>query len=300
MPGAWKSGAFAHTRPADGALRDAERWLRENADRPFFLWVHLFEPHMPYESHEAPFDVFTYEESDELKRSERDAPERAVPFYDSEIRYADDAVGELIALLAELGVDDETVIVAVGDHGEHMSEQRAGRDKWFTHSEVYEEVCRVPLIVRLAPARSVRGCAPGSVATELVSVMDLGPALLDLAGVADPRSGSAGRSFLPLLRGAAWAARPVIVLAKPHAGLDTRVIRTSRWKLVARPGGSDELYDLENDPLELVNLAASLPSRRDSLRALLSLAVESWPSSAEESRLDPQAREMLRALGYVN
>ena len=299
MPGWWKEHAFAHTRAADGALQDAEAWLRAHGGEPFFLWVHVFEPHMPYESHEVAGDVFSHEDANEIRNSEGPAPERPVRLYDSEIRYADDALGHLLSLLDELGVSERTIVVAVGDHGEHMDEEHAGREWWFSHAGVYEEVCRVPLVLVVPPAASPWSMS-GSAVHELVSTMDLGPTLLSALGVPETRAGVLGRDLTPLLSGEEWEERPEVVLANPHAEPDTRALRCARWKLMTSPEEGYRLFDLAADPLETVNLAHEYPSVLDSLRALLDAITATWSEPERQPSLDPEAREMLRALGYVN
>ncbi|MFH1502303.1 MAG: sulfatase [Candidatus Eisenbacteria bacterium] len=313
MPDSWREAAFAHTSTADETCRRARGWLRGNASGPFFMWVHLFEPHMPYVSHEEPGVVFGREDANAVPGPRSAAALRGADIYDSEIRYADDAVGGLLAVLDELGVRDRTVVVVTSDHGEHMSEERLERERWFGHSEVYEEACRVPLVVYVpgmhvagtqaegtrAVVRRPPGDEAGRAVSELVTTMDLAPTLLDLAGIDGASAAFAGRSMLPLLEGGEWAERPVVVLGNPHTQTESVALRGGRWKLVARGGEPLELYDLAQDPGERMNVAHSHPSLADSMSAVLAGFVDAWGPAAVRTDVDPEVQEMLRALGYL-
>ncbi len=294
MPSSWRDEALAHTRDAGGTCRLAAKWLRRNGREPFFLWVHVFEPHMPYVSHEEPGVVFTREDAHRVEGSNSAAAVRAAGIYDSEIRRADDAVGALLAVLAELGVADETVVAVTSDHGEHMSEARLRRDQWFGHGEVYEETCRVPLVIR------VPGDATRRAVTELVSSTDLAPTLIELAGVGGGLRELPGRSMVPLLSGGPWLERPVVVLSNPHTESESRALRGARWKLVTRSDEAPELYDLVTDPQETLTLSRQCPARTDSLLSILDGIIASWGEPIAQRERDPEVQETLRALGYLH
>src|SRR5262249_22174629 len=152
-------------------------WLGTRRSRPFFCWVHLFDPHAPYLAHE---DLF----GDEFA----DRP------YDGEIAYVDRQIGRLIAALTARGIESQTLVVIVGDHGEGLGEHNAQ-----SHGmTLYQEALRVPLIFHY-PGR----LAHGQRASETVSLVDLSPTVLDLLELPDPRK-ITGRSFKrALVRGEA-------------------------------------------------------------------------------------------------
>ena len=166
----------------------------------------------------------------------------------------DDAVGRVLAFLDEAGLAEDTVVIYTSDQGFFL-----GEHGWYDKRWIYEPSLRTPFLVRWPGV-----ARPGAVRDELVQNIDLAPTFLDLAGVAEPPP-MHGRSLVPLLRGEAAPWRDAIYYhyhqrdsgrtahtVAPHYG-----IRTERYKLVHVYGADDEanweLYDLEQDPDELVN-----------------------------------------------
>ena len=162
-------------RPANEVVDAALGWLEGRKDRPFFAWVHLYDAHSPYEPPE-PF------------RSEFGGRGPAA-LYDGEIAFADTQVGRLLGWIQGAGLDERTIVVVVGDHGEALGHHGEGTHGYF----VYDDVLHVPFIVS-TPFRQIRGVR---VETQ-VSLVDVFPTVLALAGVeAGPRVH--GRSLLPLM-----------------------------------------------------------------------------------------------------
>src|SRR6185295_13429751 len=152
----------------------AVEWLDADRDKPFFAWVHLYDPHTPYEAPEPYRSRF---------------PRTAVGAYDAEIASTDAQVGRL---LDALDLDDrlhETLVVVVGDHGEMLGEHGEQTHGFF----IYEPATHIPLIVSGpgVPARSV---------PDQVRMVDVMPTALDLLGVPVPKAVQ-GASLLPLARG---------------------------------------------------------------------------------------------------
>ena len=292
MPRPRKNRLFAHERPATSANRDAFRFLDAVGDEPFFLWVHYFEPHTPYVGRDG--TIFD-EEARALLETEAaagKAGERAGEvsrLYDDEVRRADEALGELLAGLEERGLSDSTLILVTSDHGEHMAEERLGHGLWFGHSDVYDEACRVPLVVRPA------GGIPPQVIPEQVSTMDVAEGLLEGAGVmVDWPPGSLEGD------GTGLTVEPVVVLPNPHMPIEGTALRSGRWKLIVRPGGVRELYDLVSDPNEISNIVAISAVLADSLERALTGIVSEWTPRETPDAPDALTREMLRSLGYVD
>jgi choline-sulfatase len=202
--------------------------------------------------------------------------------YFAAISYVDERVGELLAALRDAGLDDETIVVFTADHGEMLGE----RGLWFKMS-FFEPSARVPLIVS-APGR-FRARRVG----EPVSLVDLAPTLLELA--ADPRAEGLepdGTSLAPLLDGRA-AGGPAAVVAEYLAeGVRSPalMIRRGRHNFVSCPGDPDQLYDLLDDPLELVNLAER-PASADLRAAFRDALAERWDVDALEQRVLESQRE---------
>jgi choline-sulfatase len=263
-------GRVANERPASEVVDDAIAWLRQlippatPAPPAFFLWVHLFEPHAPY--------------------GDPSTGRPAVDRYDDEIATVDREVGRLLDALGPARSD--TLIVATSDHGEAFGEHGE-----YAHSIfVYDTTLRVPLLI------SGAGITPGTRIADAVTLADvaptvmrlLGPPLPDvdgidlspaLGGTALPRREQYAESFAPLIE-FGWA--------------PLRSIRSGSWKLVAAP--KPELFDIEKDPGEQTNLAASQPTVVRDLQARVDrYSPASLPTAAS---VNAEAAERLRALGY--
>ena len=257
-------------------IDEAVRWLGGNRGGPFFLFVHLYDPHTPYDP-PPPF-------RDEY----RDRP------YLGEIAYADGEVGRLVRFLANEGLEATTTVVLCSDHGESLGEHGEDTHGFF----VYEETVRVPLIVA-GPDISGRG----AVREETVSLSDVMPTILDLAGLDGPAEVE-GRSLVPLLggkKGGQESAYSETFYPRFHYGWnEVRSFRAGDYKLILSPG--PELYDLAADPDESRDLAASRPDKV----ADLERGLKEFERRAAQGRkevevrpVDAATREKLASLGYV-
>jgi arylsulfatase A-like enzyme len=263
-------------RPAGEGVDLALEWLERQRGRKSFLWLHFYDPHAPYT---PPFPF--------LSRF------RGRP-YDGEIAYADAQFGRL---LEHLRADDDwrsTLVVVAGDHGEGLHEHR----ERFHASLVYETTQRVPLIIGAPAAR------PGRVA-EPVGLADLMPTVLDLAGI-DPPPGLRGTSLRPALEGGRLPRRDLyfesLAGALNYGWAELEGVRRGSWKLIDSP--DPELFDLETDPSERINLALLEPERVTDLRNALRELSEpigsgSHAEAALEQVLDPETEALLASLGYT-
>jgi choline-sulfatase len=305
-----KSGWIDHElyQPADVARRHLRRWLDEpawvEAETPFFLWVHLMDPHAPYHAHP---DLAPEAGSERLPESDR--------LYREETRFA---LRELTRLLEDLdrgsGLWSRTLLVIVADHGEMFASDhhfsgviRDGKPKITGHGHAfYEELVRVPLVIRppggLGEERRIAG---------IVSHVDLFPTLVELLGYEvplrlasrfrfsawlDPRSSETPEG--PLAR------REAALISMSQHGPLRRSLRTATRKLIDHPGKQrpDELYDLVEDPKEQHNLA---PERPEEVAAAIALQNALWArlKPAQDTppvELDAETRRQLRALGYLH
>ncbi|HSS48424.1 MAG TPA: sulfatase [Thermoanaerobaculia bacterium] len=309
---------MAGTRPADPDRLAglASRWLRGKDKDRFFLWVHFYDPHTPYEPPAAYLQGLepppgmrrdlTVEEHLAIRLRQRDpAPaerEWVRQLYRAEVRWVDAAVGTLIAELKRSGHYEDTLIVLLSDHGDEFWEHgRVGHG----HT-LYEELLRVPFLVKLPGDPG--GHRRGEIGTP-VSTASLAATILDLAGKPLPPSFPAAPSLAPWLRGETEA-----ILPGPEPLLSTGVQRLEEQEAILFGGfklirwetsGRQELYDVDHDPEETADLAASAPrkvkegglllDRRDaeSNRARKELGLH-----RERVTLDPEAMKRLRALGY--
>jgi choline-sulfatase len=262
-------------RPAGATTDRALAWLDTlDDDDAFFLWVHYYDPHIPY-SPPPPW-------------AER-YPNRS---YDGEIAYMDSQIGRL--LQHPRAIADDVIVMAIGDHGESLGEHGER-----THGLlVYDSTIRVPWILRIP------GAPGGLRITSPISQVDLVPTIVELASLDKKPQVEAldGHSLLPLLQGHDRA--PLRLLFSEtevpffaYGWSPLRSVREGAIKFIDAP--VPELYDLEHDPAELSNLAAK--RTRDVQR--LAAEIESWSQrrDAAESTVDvdPETAEMLRALGYV-
>jgi arylsulfatase A-like enzyme/Flp pilus assembly protein TadD len=265
-------------KPGDLTLSEAVKWLETPADGRRFAWIHLYDPHDPYEPPE-PY-----------------ASRYAGRPYDGEVAWSDDLVGRLDAALERRGLRGETLLVVTSDHGEGLGEHGESVHGFF----VYETTLRVPLLAR-GP-----GIAPGGRLTATTRSVDLFPTLLDLLGVAVPAGlHVSGRSLAPALRGGpALSEEPAYaesLLPLLHYGWsDLRAVRDGRWKYIQAP--RPELYDLQADPGERRDLAAAEPARAEALRAGLARRLEAERASAPatgDAGVPADLLEKLGALGYL-
>ena len=239
-------------------------WLHD-VQQPFFLWVHLYDPHAPYD---PPAEF--------LAR----AGGRA---YDGEVAYADAQVGRVVAALQAKGLLAATVLAVAGDHGEGLGEHGEQSHGMLA----YDSTLRVPLIV------AGPGVRPGIV-DRPVSLVDLALSLLTIAHVrpggptaapllsADKRDEIYAETQYP--RQAGW--HPLAVLAD------------ERWKLIL--SSEAELYDLSTDAGETTNLAAGRSSTAASMSARVRAIEASGTRATQPAAVPPDAAERLRALGYVS
>ncbi|MFQ5697640.1 MAG: sulfatase [Myxococcota bacterium] len=298
------------TRVTDSAIQ----WLERNGGRPFFAWVHYYDPHLPYEPPPELLDreardyrgpaTGAWYTLDAAARAEVLNDPRAMAqmaaLYDAEIAHVDRELGRLLTEARRAAPEGRLLVVVTADHGESFGEHGVvfARD-------VYEPTSRVPLIWAPLPAGPERV----DPVEPTVRLVDLAPSILDWLGIA-PEPQLDGRSFLPLLRGEAQDARPALTMMFKEAREDFPVslaARASGWKLIHRePGwrGRErwgprvlELYDLRHDPGEQDDRASREPERVEALDALLSPQLPR--SRAPRLDLGPEELERLRSLGYM-
>ncbi|MGH7789464.1 MAG: sulfatase family protein [Candidatus Binatia bacterium] len=311
-------------------VQRATAWLQQRAGgAPFFLWVHIFDPHLPYEPPAAfvppaesaalaqvtQVSWWTLSTAAEQNGGDLSAPmfERAKALYDGEIRATDAAVGALLDGLRASGTLDDTVVALTADHGECFE-----HGIFFEHATcLYEGAARVPLIVRYPPA------VPAGVRRRgLVEHVEIAPALLALAGVDVPEAFGTRGVFaaddrdrftvvqhpLPLpevvehRRHIADGLRSVagVPVVKPTLGEGRYAVRSRDWKLLIVPGAADVLYDLRADPAEVNDVAARHPDVVGRARSALVTWLRDHPVRGDGAELpiSPEFRERLRMLGY--
>jgi arylsulfatase A-like enzyme/Flp pilus assembly protein TadD len=264
----------------DETTAEAVDWLgSHHAEGRVFLWLHLYDPHDPYQPPE-PY-----------------AAQYARRPYDGEVAWSDELVGRLDTALTDAGIRDETLLVVTSDHGEALGEHGENGHGYF----VYETTLRVPLIFR-GP-----GIVPGLRLEVTARSVDLFPTILDLLGLTPPRELElSGRSLAQAIRGEGALpqelsyAESLMPLLR-YGWSELHVARQGNWKYIQAP--KEELYDLENDPGEEENLLRRESKEADALRASLEEFLEGKTRAGipagETAEIPPDLAEKLGALGYV-
>jgi len=264
-------------RRGDRVMDEALKWLKANSQAPVFLWVHLYDPHAPYNPPEPYATRY-----------------RGRP-YDGAIAFADAQVARLVAELTAQGRFDKSLIVLVADHGESLGEHGEKTHGFF----IYNSTLHIPLIFK------VPGAAPRVVNDE-VSLVDVLPTVLQALRIPPPSSAQ-GRSLLSLVMGrpAASSSNLYAESYPPLLHFGWNILRSVQWQGLkyietTRP----ELYDTRADPGELHNLFSARQTvaqeMSERLHGLLRrFAGPANPAESETVPTDPALLESLRSLGYV-
>jgi arylsulfatase A-like enzyme len=275
-------------RPYPLITNDALRFLDAYADRPFFLWVHYFDAHSPYGGKRAHQRKEHHPGRSSLDRF------RLTYRYDSEIVGVDAGVGRVIETLEARGLLDRTIVAVVADHGEGL-----GEHSYVGHARrVYEEQLRIPLILRY-PDRIPAG---RRVDTQVRGI-DLMPTLLELAEVPVP-PGLDGESLMPFLdaRGRTPDRFSFSEVMMDGDRIHLLAASDGRYKLIRDRAGRIELFDLDSDPGEEIDLSEELPAIREALMASLDAYLATANDAGLEDNkpeLDDSLHDQLRALGYM-
>ncbi len=255
-------------------VEHAETWLNAHPAGPHFVWVHLYDPHDPYEPPPPYSEIY----KDRL--------------YDGEIAYADSALGHFLAYLKKQGWYESSLIVVVGDHGEGLGEHHEDTHGIF----LYDSTTHVPLLVKLPEQREA-----GRTVEAQVRTTDIMPSILEVLGVLAPARLD-GESLGPFLTGTGAAPRTVFgetdyPLRFGWAPL--RSVRKEGLKFIEAP--KPELYDLPSDPNELQNHYVPWDPRVQKLRKILAELSAKSPAPAKTSPATVSAGTIdeLHALGYL-
>jgi arylsulfatase A-like enzyme/Tfp pilus assembly protein PilF len=263
-------------RRGDEVVDHAIEWLEGGDKRPFFCWVHLYDPHTPYEAPEPFSSRF---------------PDALPGPYDAEIAWSDSLVARLLEFLDKKGWLSRTLVVVVGDHGESLGEHGEMTHGFF----IYDATIHIPLVIS-GPG------VPVGVVPDQVRIVDVMPTILDYLHTPLP-TGVQGVSLLPIARGQHLALQAISETYYPryHYGWSELVgLRDGRFEFVRAP--RRELYDLRGDPSEGQDLSLQDPARADGLASALEAALARMSKaagSAGPQRIDPETEERLAALGYV-
>ncbi len=264
-------------RELEQGVQQLTGWLRQGPGSPFFLFLHTYEVHGPYHPRQPFLEEFggpagspgsvsygatppsqpgasggmTAVRSRSGKNPVAVSRQELTAYYDAAIAYTDRLLTRILDLLEETGLGRRTIVVVTSDHGESLGERGL-----LGHGNLYDENLRAPLLVAVPGADTAGLRIP-----QQVSLVDLAPTLLELAGL--PPSGSDGSSLVPLLEGGAPPHRSEAWSYTPIRGLSLRI--SNRLKYIYEPRalgpepGREQLYQLQEDPGEEVDLAATSP-----------------------------------------
>jgi arylsulfatase A-like enzyme/uncharacterized protein HemY len=259
-------------RRAGEVVDRAIKWLEAQSGKPFFLWVHVYDPHVPYDP-PAPF-----------REKYADRP------YDGEIAYTDRELGRLFESIGRKSRPQNTVIAVLSDHGESFSEHGE-----YTHGVfLYDATLRIPFLLAGGPVPSGRRVKAQARAIDLL------PTLLELLGIKTP-SGVQGTSLTPAFGGGDIAtiySYAETLFPKLNMGwAELRAMRTNRWKYIRAP--KPELYDLAQDPGETNNVIASHQAEAQGLEAQLK-SVAARSEKVVPAAMDQKTLRQLKSLGYLS
>ncbi|MBN1827340.1 MAG: sulfatase [Candidatus Eisenbacteria bacterium] len=323
------------SRPGRETIEETLAWLRgRDRTRPFFLWVHLFDPHFPYKWEEGeegfpplpPYDGPVMSgKIQEILESERPLTaadrDRIHALYAGKVRYADYWTGRLFDALRSEGFWEDTEIFVLSDHGEAFD-----HGVFLEHvNSLYQSAARIVFLWKRSAGEGGGGRRIGAP----VQTLDLFPTVADLLGAGTPPTAE-GRSLLPLLEGTEEPRRYAVIEEPPvtpdgaeriqerNAAFFTPdyddeprpprlsgeriAVTDGEWKYVFDTEGGEEFYRLSDDPEERINrIDGADPDPLSRLRHELFRWREKRPAreTAPAESLDPSTREMLEGLGYL-
>ena len=262
-------------RKGEETLQQATAWIDKNKASRFFAWIHLYDPHTPYDPPE-PFRSAS-------------AQKGMIGLYDGEVSYTDNLIGRIRGFLEEQQLLDTTLVVLTADHGESLGEHEESGHGFF----IYDATMRVPLVIRMP------GADPATIQDQVRS-LDLYATICDAAGVkADPGEGT---SLLPLVRGEPFGKRLVAYsesyYPRFHYGWsELKALRTNEYKYIEAP--DREFYRLTEDFSERRNIYAQEGKRAQPFQSELAGMLANFGTVKGPQTMDDDSLEKLQALGYI-
>jgi arylsulfatase A-like enzyme len=309
---AGRSKPYRQAKDTTDAVLD---WLTTSgADGELFLWVHYYDPHMPflmpdtYVEEATPGDEASLQEFLEFQTDEHHATIgsgselRRIHMYDAEIMYVDDQIKRLYETISELGLNSNTLWIITSDHGQGL----ANHGHFGHHEQIYNVHLHVPLIFHF----SDNAPAGGEIEDQIVEQVDIPTTVLDLLGLemrgqSEPMQGV---SLVPMLVGEPGYRHKQYAFAERRRSLEERpsrepgeryALQSMRSKYLWFTEGPDEFYDLVRDPYETENLIDAAIDEKDELRSTLESIVETLRTDRDANVVDEETLRRLRSLGYI-
>jgi arylsulfatase A-like enzyme len=288
-------------------------WLRKHYKQDFLLWVHYFDPHVPYSppskyvSGNPPAgqigqkylwqDYWQAGSGDFVPSAEQ--RKWIKDLYLAEVQYVDDSIGRLLASLRSLNLYDESLIIFASDHGEEFWEHgRSGHGR-----SLYREVLWVPFMVKVPFSHSKRQV------DKLVSITSIAPSILDFTGIDYQPASLSDISLAPLCLGnmSDFEEQPIVSTGLAFFDEEYSVTWKDR-KYIKTITGHEELYNSSNDPYESLSLVSSDREQLSEAKKILKetenaaerLRKHYGISGPYSEEMDPQRRDAMRALGYIH
>jgi arylsulfatase A-like enzyme len=263
-------------------------WVESQRSQPFFLFLNYFDPHGPYAPPE-PFASAFLPTGRRAVGEETPGPEEIQASYDAEILYMDHHLGKLLERFKALDLYDSTLIVATADHGELLGEHgRMGHGESLSEPELH-----VPFLVKYPAGEKAPGRSDAPVQT-----LDVFALILERLGLPRPPEAQAG--VPPAVGHPLVAEVETLPFASPDG--DWRALYDKHHKFLWNSKGNHQLFDLEVDPGEEVNLVARAPERAKKMDELLNRYLASLPrpgAAGPPAALDEETLRTLKSLGYV-
>jgi arylsulfatase A-like enzyme/tetratricopeptide (TPR) repeat protein len=271
----WATKTNDPRRTGNDIMDSAINWLRQRTGKPFFCWVHFYDAHGPYDARVTEFG----------NRFEANP-------YDAGIAAEIQAFNRLASFINERKIEKNTLVIAAADHGEGLDEHMENEHSML----VYNTTLHVPLIF---VGRGV--CKPGVRVAQPVSLVDIMPTVLDILRIPIPAKVS-GRSLRQALQGRVLSSRPCYAEAETPFAVNRwcplKAVISDQWKFIQT--NKPELYNLQEDPGELNNVADSNAEISVEMRNTLELMFHSFEQSlATKVKLTERGKPSLEALGYV-
>jgi len=301
-----------HLPKAEDFLPTLLPWIEEHKSNPFFLYVHFREPHSiidpppPFtdmfdKDYQGVVDLYENKEkmilSGKIEMTPRDLY-HIIATYDASICYADSVIGKTIEKLKSLGIYDRTIIIVIADHGEALWEHG-----FFGHNvHLYEEISHIPFIIKLPTSTGIGGRKMEA----LVQTIDFFPTLVDILRLPTDNSILQGKSLLPLMAGNINSVNDLLysrtVWVKPRYGVRDPVYKY----IIFTRTGDEELYNLQDDPQERINLMGSSEIIDNYFKQQLSIWLhqqrvlrEIIRGAGKAAEIDEATLKNLKALGYI-
>lgn len=276
-------------------LKQLHLLLKGRPENGLFTYIHLIYPHQPYEP-PPPYDDYFGRGAFRITRKNKAS---VINMYDAEIKRTDDFIGDFLADIRRLNLDNDSIIILLSDHGEGFWEHRLREHG----NSLYNELLHIPLILR-APGR----LPEGKTITPLVRNVDILPTILDLVGIKYNSKNYRGISLLPLMKGKDDENSKRLAFSEfPHSTIVLgKAIQSLTEKLIDPNQDSKplEYYDITKDPGELNNLSATESIRVSDLINIMNDTSRSASSSRAAhpvERVEPSEDTVkkLKSLGYI-